>query len=102
LLVVFLLVQTQAGDVGASREIPAHYARYFRALGHRVRTYRMERKLTQEDMISYGFSVRHWQMVESGRPITLFTLLRICEAFDVAPEQLVEGLARHLRKRKKG
>jgi len=99
LLVVFLLVQTQAGDVGASREIPAHHARYFRALGHRVRSYRMERKLTQEDMISYGFSVRHWQMVESGRPITLFTLLRICEAFDVAPEQLVEGLARHLRKR---
>jgi DNA-binding Xre family transcriptional regulator len=102
LLVVFLLVQTQAGDVGASREIPAHYSRFFRALGHRVRSYRMERKLTQEDMISYGFSVRHWQMVESGRPITLFTLLRICEAFDVAPEQLVEGLARHLRKRKKG
>jgi DNA-binding Xre family transcriptional regulator len=102
LLVVFLLVQIQAGDVGASREIPAHYSRFFRALGHRVRSYRMERKLTQEDMISYGFSVRHWQMVESGRPITLFTLLRICEAFDVAPEQLVEGLARHLRKRKKG
>ena len=99
---VFLLVPTQAGGVGASREIPAHYARYFRALGHRVRSYRMERKLTQEDMISYGFSVRHWQMVESGRPITLFTLLRICEAFDVAPEQLVGGLARHLRKRKKG
>jgi DNA-binding Xre family transcriptional regulator len=102
LLVVFLLVQTQAGDVGASREIPAHYSRFFRALGHRVRSYRVERKLTQEDMISYGFSVRHWQMVESGRPITLFTLLRICEAFDVAPEEMVEGLARHLRKRKKG
>jgi DNA-binding Xre family transcriptional regulator len=102
LFVVFLLVQTQAGDVGASREIPTQYARFFRALGHRVRSYRMERKLTQEDMISYGFSVRHWQMVESGRPITLFTLLRICEAFDVAPEKLVEGLAHHLRKRKKG
>ena len=66
-----------------------------------VRSYRVERKLTQEDMISYGFSVRHWQMVESGRPITLFTLLRICEAFDVAPEELVEGLAHHLRKRKR-
>src|ERR1035437_385652 len=102
LLVVLLSVPTQAGDVGASREIPAHYARYFRALGHRVRSYRMERKLTQEDMISYGFSLRHWQMVESGRPITLFTLLRICEAFDIAPETLVEGLAGHLRKRKKG
>ena len=79
-----------------------HYSRYFRALGHRVRSCRMERKLTQEDMISYGFSVRHWQMIESGRPITLVTLLRICETFDTAPEKLIEGLAYHLRKRKKG
>ena len=87
--------------MGASREIPAHYRRYFRALGHRIRSYRVERKLTQEDMISCGFSVRHWQMIEAGRPITLFTLLRICEAFDIGPEQLVEGLAHHLRKRKR-
>jgi len=68
------------------------------ALGHRIRSYRTERKLSQEDMISYGFSVRHWQMIEAGRPSTLFTLLRICEAFDVQPEQLVAGL---FRKRKK-
>jgi len=34
-------------------------------------------------MISYGFSVRHWQMIEAGRPTTLFALLRICEAFDI-------------------
>jgi DNA-binding Xre family transcriptional regulator len=53
-------------------------------------------------MISYGFSVRDWQMIESGRPITVFTLLRICEAFDTAPEKLIEGLAHHLQKRKKG
>ena len=49
-------------------------------------------------MISYGFSVRHLQMIEAGRPSTLFTLLRVCEAFDVQPEQLVAGL---FRKRKK-
>lgn len=87
--------------MGASREIPANYRRYFRALGHRILSYRVERKLTQEDMISCGFSVRHWQMIESGRPITMFTLLRICEAFDTPPERLVEGLAHHLRRRKK-
>ena len=52
----------------------------------------------QEDMISYGFSVRHWQMIEAGRPSTLFTFLRICEAFGIQPEQLVAGL---FRKRKK-
>ena len=87
--------------MGASRELPVQYARYFRALGHRIRSYRLERKLTQEDMISYGFSVRHWQMVEAGRPITMFTLLRICETFDVALEDLVAGLSQHHRRRKK-
>ena len=86
--------------VGASRELPAHYVRHFRALGHRIRSYRTERKLSQEDMISYGFSVRHWQMIEAGRPITMVTLLRVCEAFEISLEQLVAGLAPHLRKRK--
>ncbi len=57
-----------------------------------------ERELSQEDMISYGFSVRHWQMIEAGRPSTLFTLLRICEAFDIQPEQLVAGLSASARK----
>lgn len=84
--------------VGATRELPVSYGRFFRALGHRIRSYRTERKLSQEDMISYGFSVRHWQMIEAGRPSTLITLLRICDAFEIQPEQLVEGL---FRKRKK-
>jgi hypothetical protein len=52
-------------------------------------------------MISFGSSVRHWQMIEAGRPSTVFTLLRVCEAFEVPMEQLVAELAHHLRKRKK-
>jgi hypothetical protein len=90
------------GSVGASRELPAHYARFFRGLGHEIRAHRTARKLSQEDMISYGFSVRHWQMMEAGRPITVFTLLRVCEAFDVPVEHLVASVAHHLRKGKKG
>jgi transcriptional regulator with XRE-family HTH domain len=80
--------------------LPAHYARFFKALGHRIRSYRTERKLTQEDMIGFGFSLRHWQMIESGRPFTVVTLLRVCEVFDVTLDQLVAGLSLHLRKRK--
>ena len=34
-------------------------------------------------MISFGFSARHWQQIEAGCPITLTTLLRICEVLDV-------------------
>ena len=38
--------------------------------------------------------------VEAGRPVTVFTLLRVCEAFNIGLEQLVSGLDRHFRKRK--
>lgn len=98
LFVVFLLVRIHRGEVGASRDLPAHYARFFQALGQRIRTCRTERKLSQEDMISYGFSVRHWQMIEAGRPFTMVTLLRVCETFEVPIEQLVSGLRQYLPK----
>jgi DNA-binding Xre family transcriptional regulator len=43
-------------------------------------------------MISFGFSARHWQQIEAGRPITLTTLLRICEALDVRLTTILAGL----------
>lgn len=100
MLVVLLLVMFEVEEVAASRELPLNYARFFRAFGHRIRSLRVERKLSQEDMYSHGFSVRHWQMIEAGRPFTMFTFLRICEAFNIEPEQLIAGLGGHLRKRK--
>jgi transcriptional regulator with XRE-family HTH domain len=66
--------------------------KFFRALGQRVRQLRKKRGYSQEDMISFGFSARHWQQVEAGRPITVSTLLRICEVFQIAMAKLVRGL----------
>ena len=43
-------------------------------------------------MLSFGFSTRHWQQVEAGRPITVTTLLRICEVFEMSMSKLVQGL----------
>jgi len=43
-------------------------------------------------MMSFGFSTRHWQQIEAGRPITVITLLRICEVFEIKMEKLVRGL----------
>ena len=43
-------------------------------------------------MLSYGFSTRHWQQVEAGRAITVTTLLRICEVFELPMSNLVRGL----------
>jgi len=65
---------------------------FFRALGCRVRDIRKRKGLSQEDMISFGFSARHWQQIEAGRPITVKTLLRISAAFDLPLVRLIRGL----------
>jgi transcriptional regulator with XRE-family HTH domain len=70
----------------------ADQAKFFRVLGHRLRDLRKPRGLSQEDMISFGFSARHWQQIEAGRPITVTTLLCICEVFEIAMASLVKGL----------
>jgi transcriptional regulator with XRE-family HTH domain len=66
--------------------------KFFFGLGTRVRELRRKRGHSQEDMISYGFSARHWQQIEAGRPITVSTLLRICAVFETSVERLVRGL----------
>lgn len=71
---------------------------FFRALGIRIKKLRKGQGYTQEDMIGYGFSARHWQQVEAGRPITIRTLLRICETFRVKAADLIDGLDRGIYK----
>jgi transcriptional regulator with XRE-family HTH domain len=66
-------------------------ARFFKALGQRVKELRKRRGYSQEDMITFGFSARHWQQIEAGRPITMTTLLRICDAFKVRIAVIVQG-----------
>jgi transcriptional regulator with XRE-family HTH domain len=66
--------------------------RFFLRLGKRIRKLRGKRGLSQEDMMSYGFSARHWQQIEAGRPITVSTLLRVCAVFGVSIDRLVYGL----------
>jgi transcriptional regulator with XRE-family HTH domain len=66
--------------------------KFFLALGKRVRKLRLKNGYSQEDMISFGFSARHWQQIEAGRPITATTLLRICDTFHGSIDRLVRGL----------
>lgn len=68
--------------------------KFFRNLGQRVKQLRKQHGYSQEDMISFGFSARHWQQIEAGRPITVTTVLQICEAFHVSIGQLLTGLDR--------
>jgi transcriptional regulator with XRE-family HTH domain len=72
---------------------------FFRALGTRIKKLRKDQGYTQEDMIGFGFSARHWQQIEAGRPITIRTLLRIAATFGVKAAQLIEGLDRGIYKK---
>ena len=72
------------------------HAKFFKALGLRVKDLRKRRGYSQEDMIAFGFSARHWQQIEAGRPITMTTLLRICDAFKVRIAIVVRGTDRKI------
>ena len=98
---MFLAVVPECEVVGVTTKLPPHYARFFRGLGYEIRVCRVAREWSQEDMISHGFNVRHWQRMEAGQPINVVTLLRVCDAFDIPVEQLVASVAHHLRKGKK-
>jgi len=73
--------------------------KFFLALGARIKALRKGKGHTQEDMISLGFSARHWQQIEAGRPITLKTFLRICDTFDIQAARLIDGLDRGIYKK---
>jgi len=73
-------------------------AKFFKALGQRIRELRKKRGCSQEDMIAFGFSARHWQQIEAGRPITMRTLLRICGVFKTRMDRMVRGLDRGIYK----
>ena len=73
---------------------------FFVRLGARVRDVRKRRGYSQEDMISFGFSARHWQQIEAGRPITLTTLLRVSDSLKILPDKLIHGLYRPSQSRK--
>jgi len=72
--------------------IVVNQKKFFFRLGARIRELRRKHGHSQEDMISFGFSARHWQQIEAGRPITVSTLLRICAVFKTSLESLVRGL----------
>jgi transcriptional regulator with XRE-family HTH domain len=73
--------------------------KFFTALGQRIQTLRKRRGYSQEDMVSFGYTVRYWQRIEAGKPITLRTLLRICRILGTTAEAVVRGLGPEAVKR---
>jgi transcriptional regulator with XRE-family HTH domain len=71
---------------------------FFKALAQKVRRMRLRKGYTIEDMGYFGFSSRHWQQIEKGRPLTGRTILRICDAFRTSMPGLLQGLDRGIYK----
>src|SRR6202040_2032053 len=77
-------------------------SQFFKGVGARIKRLREEAEESQEDMLSHGYSVRYWQKVEAGKPITLRTLLRICRIFSTPMCDVVRGLDRNPRRVRDG
>jgi transcriptional regulator with XRE-family HTH domain len=65
-----------------------------RRLGKRCRQMRLDRGLSQLDMVrSHGFSLSHYQKIERGAlDARLSTRNRVAEAFGVAVSELLKGV----------
>jgi transcriptional regulator with XRE-family HTH domain len=60
------------------------YEHFLEKIAHNIIRVRKSKGLTQEGMVEFGFSYRHYQKVESGRhSLNLFTLFRLAQTFKV-------------------
>lgn len=64
---------------------------FFKKFGARIRELRLERELTQEDMMDFDFSYRFYQRIEAGKPIHMKTVLKLADAFEMKVEDLLKG-----------
>jgi transcriptional regulator with XRE-family HTH domain len=73
------------------------YERFLAELGKRVKQLRKERNLTHRRMITdFGFHLGQLARIEKGEGVNALTLLKLCAAFDITLEQLVQGLGQEL------
>lgn len=64
----------------------------YKKFGARVRELRLENGWSQDDMSQHGFSKRHLQKIEAGKPIQLSTAYRFAKAFGMSLSELTKDL----------
>ncbi len=79
------------------------YELWLEELGARIKQLRKARGWTLRDMIvQHGFHVTHWQAFERGKKgISVPSLMRVAELFDMTLCQLLEGLGEIHKSRSK-
>lgn len=62
--------------------------------GARCRQLRVQRKLTQLDMVRHhGYSLSHYQRIERGvQDVRITTMVRLARAFGVSLTELLDGV----------
>ena len=69
------------------------YKEFSAALGKRVKQMRKERGLTLRALVvQHGFHLTQIQRIEKGDGISVPTLLRLAETFQISVEKLIAGL----------
>lgn len=65
-----------------------------RSFGARCKALRLERKLTQLDMVRlHGYGLSYYQRIERGvLDVRLATMVRLADAFGVPLSQLLDGV----------
>lgn len=67
--------------------------RFLKHLGLRLRDLRNKQELTLEETEEHGIkSWKHLQKIETGRNITMVTLLQLSRIYKVHPSEILKGL----------
>lgn len=71
------------------------YEEFIAVLATRIKELRQERGWTQMQMMrDFGYHLSHWQNIESGRKMSLETMLRVANTFDISLDELIAGAKR--------
>ncbi len=64
----------------------------WKKLGRRYKRLRLARGIALEDVVNFGFTVKFYRQLESGKPHKLTTLYKLAEMFKVKPSSLLKGI----------
>lgn len=76
--------------------VEAEYREFMKALGSRIKQFRMERGLSLRDMVvKYDYHDSQWRRFERSGASSLNALLRIAKAFNTTLSILLDGLGEY-------
>ena len=73
--------------------IQGHNQMRLEYIGGLLREYRFDSMLSREDFASeHGISRSLLERIETGKNVTVHSLLRVCDIFQLSPEEVFEGV----------